>query len=531
MNGQGNIFPKNIKFDDEGRELLLSGVKKLSKAVKSTMGYAGQVVLIESPNHTHGLTASKDGVTVAKSIDLLDPVENLGVRIVKEAAERTVTDAGDGTTSSIVLSEALIEAGLKHITSDVNKTEVLRDLVEKTNDIVDGLKKNSKAVTKGKLKDVATISANNDKAIGKTIADVYKEVGSQGTVKVEQSPSDETYTQSTQGLKIDRGYSTNLFVNDHERDECVMSDVRVLVCDGEISNIMQIEHLLGGTLNGAMRLLIIAPVSNNILRTLASNVVKQGMKVCVITPPSFGYKQNELMGDIALSVGAKYFSEKTGDDLSLIELGDLGYADKVIVGGESTIVFKSKAEDSEELLERVAQLTIARDNSKKKADKDFISSRIASLTGGVGVIYSGGNTDLERKELFDRIEDAVCAVRSAQEEGIVAGGGYALYKQAMAFANDESVAGKILFQALKAPCLQILDNAGLDRIPSGVDFMNGEVYDLKNMEVGDAYQLGLIDPLKVIRCSLQNAMSVAVTLLSTNAVITMARSIEEGNQS
>ena len=516
--------PKNLIFDQEGRDKLIKGIESIAKAVKSTLGPSGQTVLIESPNHTHGITVTKDGVTVAKSVDLLDPVENLAVRMMKEAADRTATSAGDGTTTAIVLTEALVKAGLAELKVGVNKTEVLREMVELTKEVVASLKDNSRAVTKGKLKDVATISANNDSEIGNIIAKVYKAIGKNGIVTVDKSQTSETYFETTNGLKIDRGYSSNLFINDQKKDECVFDDVKVLVSDSEISNILQIENVLKPIVTKGDKLLIIAPCSQNVLNTLAANKIKRDMKICVVQPPSFGYKQHELMQDIALTLGATYYSEKTGDDLSHMTYEDLGKAKKIIVGGDSTVIIKEE-ESNEAIKERVSQLREAHDNAKRKDEKEFILSRIASLNGGIGVIYAGGNTDLEQKELYDRIDDAVCAVRSALEQGILPGGGTALTREAMKLDSKFTPAAKILASALRAPLKQILENAGDESFDDSWlkddGYHNG--YNVKTQTWGNMYEMGVIDPLKVTKSALENAVSVAVTILSTNAIITMAR--------
>jgi chaperonin GroEL len=382
------------------------------------------------------------------------------------------------------------------------------------------------------LIDVASISANNDREIGKIISEVYKDVGKTGIVTVEKSQNDETYAETTKGLKFDRGYMSSLFVNDQKKDECVFEDVMVLVADMEISNILQIENILKPIISEGKKLLIISPCSTNVVNTLAANTVKGNLKVCAVAPPSFGYKQHELMQDVALSVGATYFSEKTGDDLSIINFGDLGHAAKVIVSRDKTVIIKSDARTNEEATaERVKQLWDAHANSTKKAEKDFLLERIASLTGGIGVIYVGGQTDLEQKELYDRVDDAVCAVRSALEEGILPGAGKALLEESALLAvsaegsEERMIALNILSTALMAPFLQILDNAGLkakDIYPDGIE--NGQGYNLKTRQMGDLIKMGVIDPLKVTRSALQNAISVAVTILSTNAIVTMARS-------
>ena len=525
----GGYSPKDLHFEEQAREKLISGISKMARAVKSTLGPMGNTVLIESAAHTHGITVTKDGVTVAKSIQLLDPVENLAVQMMREAASRTAANAGDGTTTAIVLTEALVNKGIEELDYAENKPQVLRDMVDLTNEVVKSLKKRSKSVSKQKLLDVATISANNDEDVGKIIADTYNSVGKNGIVTVEKSQGSETGFETTNGLKIDRGYSSPLFINNHKKDECVMEDVHILVSDAEINNILVIENILKPIINEGKKLLIVAPCSQQVINTLAANVMKNGLKLCAIIPPSFGYKQHELMQDIALSVGATYYSEKTGDDLSVISFGDLGYAKKIIVGRDSSIILKDDEKvDNVAIKERVDQLWDAHKITTSKQDKEFILSRIASLTGGVGVIYVGGNTDLEQKELFDRVDDAVCAVRSALEEGILPGAGLALYQEGLKLLGSKNstkkIAKAILGGALKEPLLQIQRNAGIE---------NKRVYnedniglDVKNNQEGNLIDMGIIDPMKVTKQALQNAVSVAVTILSTNAIVTMARTYE-----
>jgi|TARA_R110000744_G_scaffold5910_1_gene20855 chaperonin GroEL len=533
----GGYSPKELTIGNDSQEKLLHGIEMISSAVKSTLGPMGQTVIIESPHHTHGITVTKDGVTVARSYDMADPVGNLAVKMMKEASSRTATSAGDGTTTAIVLTEALVKEGLSNITSGVNKTEVLRHLVSETDHLVSELKENSREVTDKRLLDVATISANNDKFIGKIISDCYKEVGKSGIVTVENSPTPDTFYETTKGIKIDKGYSSPLFINHHKKDECILEDVHILVCDAEISNILQIESILKPIIQDKKRLLIISPCTTNMISTLAANVQKRGLQVCTIQPPNFGYRQHELMQDIALSVGASYFSEKTGDDLSLIESADLGFASRVIVGRDSSVIFsESKSNPLVDL--RVEELWDSHKVTKAKHDKEFILQRIASLTGAFGVIHVGGNTDLEQKELYDRVDDAVCAVRSALEEGILPGAGMALAKICAPFnfkknnkkeTKELITARDILYQALQAPWKQILINAGLepedilkDHYLSAFEYG----YDLKTKEYGDLIEMGVIDPTKVTRSALQNAVSVAVTILSTNAIITMARTYD-----
>jgi chaperonin GroEL len=526
--------PKDLVFDKEGRDKLINGITTISKAVKSTLGPRGKTVLIESPNHTHGITVTKDGVTVAKSIFLLDPVENLAVKMMKEAADRTATSAGDGTTTSVVLTEAIVLQGQELLNEKHNVTEVIRHMNDITDVIVGRLEKRSKKVSGKTLRNVASISANNDSELGGIIANTYEQVGKDGIVTIEDSQTSETYTSVTNGIKIDRGYTSNMFVNDHKKDECILDDVLVLVTDQEISNILSIEKVLKPIIQQQKKLLIIGTCSQNVINTLAANVVQNNLKLCNIIPPQFGYKRNELMSDIALAVGAKYFSESTGDDLSLIDIEDLGRADKVIVGRDSTVIVRSEVA-SDEINERVAQLWDAHNLSDRKGDREFIKQRIASLTGGIGVIYVGGNSDLEQKERKDRVDDAVCAVRSALEEGILPGGGLALFSESYSIIADADdtiddisankyVAMHIMARAIQSPLLQIMTNAGLDGYEvMELAFVKDWGYDVKNEEYGDMFKMGIIDPLKVTKNALKNAVSVATTILSTNAIITITR--------
>jgi len=524
---QGYI-PKDLSFDESAREKLIKGISKISKAVKSTLGPRGQTVLIESPDHLGGITITKDGVTVAKSVFLDDPVENLSIQMMKDAASRTANVAGDGTTTAIVLTEALIKNGDEMIDKNQNKTEVIKQIQKLSNDVLADLDKCSKKIKKNDLLDVATISANNDKDIGQIISEAYKKVGVNGIVTVEKSMTSDTYAEVTNGIKVDRGYTSNLFINDQRKDECVLEDVKVLVCDTEISNLLQIESVLKPIINNQQKLLIIGQCSQNVINTLAANVVRNGLKFCNITPPNFGYKQHELMQDIAVSLGAKYFSEKTGDDLSLISPQDLGHADKIIVGKESSVIIRHN-QMTDEIEQRIKELKEQQSNTPRPADKKFINERIASLSGAIGCIYVGGNSDVEQKEKFDRVDDSVCAVKSALEEGIVVGGGLALYNIAKEMTKKKyknpntCLARHILVRSIVAPYEQILTNAGIDPDSVNVSTKKNYGFDVKNEKYGDMFKMGVIDPLKVTKNALLNAVSVATTILSTNAIVTHAR--------
>ena len=535
METQGGYIPKDLSFDDEARAKLISGIKKISKAVKSTLGPRGNTVIVESPEHVGGMTITKDGVTVARSIFLMDSIENLAVRMMKQASEATAMHAGDGTTTAIVLTEALVEAGMKWIKPRHNTAEVLKHINELSGLVVDHLKKGSKRLNKSRLLDVATISANNDREIGKIIADAYNKVGRDGIVTVERSQSEKTYAEVTHGIKIERGYSSNLFINNHKKDECVMDNVKVLVCDQDINNIMQIESILKPIINSQDKLLIIGSLTENVVNTLAANVVRNGLQFCHIPVPSFGYRSHELMQDIALAVGGKCFSEKFGDDLSVVRMEDLGTADKIIVGKDSTVVIKDN-QVTDEIAKRVEELREQQMNkSFTKAERDFVNERIASLVGGIACIYVGANSDIEQKEKFDRVDDSVCAVRSALQEGIIPGGGLPLYTLSKAMGcgcdspdndmlTDKDIAGEILREAMAAPMTQILSNAGKDvKSIMHDDLILNEGFNVKTEKYGDMFKMGVIDPLKVTKNALLNAVSVATTILSTNAIVTHAR--------
>ena len=510
---------KELTFNDAGRKRLLSGIEKISKAVKSTLGPLGRTVIIESQDHTRGLTVTKDGVTVAKSIELEDPVENLAVRMVKEAAERTANSAGDGTTTAIVLTEAMVSYGMELIGPDTNVTEFVRDIQQLSDEVCNRLTKRSKKVSGKTLNDVATISANNDREIGRLIADVYKMVCKDGIVTVEKSETDETFYEVTNGIKIDRGYTSRLFINNQKNDECVLEDVYILCTDLEINSILSIENVLKPIINQNKSLLIIGTCSQNMINTLGANVVKNSLKLCNIIPPQFGYKTKELMSDIALSVGGKYFSEATGDDLSIVNLEDLGHAKRVIIGKDQTVIVRDE-EVSGSVYERINELKQAMERASKKTDKDFIRDRIASLSGGVGVIYVGGGSDIEQKERYDRVEDAVCAVQSALDEGILPGGGVALADEAFHIDGDRDVDELMRF-VLTAPIIQIYENGNM-QVDLG-EYGNNCGLDLKTGKSGNMFKLGVIDPTKVSKNALKNATSVACTILSTNAIINYKR--------
>ena len=512
---------KKLTIGEDARAQLTKGIQLMAEAVKSTLGPCGNTVILESLEHIGGMTITKDGVTVARSIALEDPVQNLAVRIMRQASERTAAMAGDGTTTAIVIAEALILAGMDAglTLSQAKDLTILRDKA------VGMLKKQSKKVRLSDLESIATISANNDREIGAIIAKAYKDVGAEGIVTVQKAQGQTSYVETTMGMRFKRGYTNRMFVNDQRKDECILEDAYVLVSDTPINNILSIENVLKPVINGGKPLVIIADCSDAVQMTLAANVVKNGLKFCVVQPPSFGWRRQEQMGDLAFMLGGKYFSEQTGDDLSIATVGDLGIAKRIVVGREETIIIRPDS-DNEKFKSRVAELWEQHKNTERNDEREFILERIASLSGGMSVIYVGANTDVEQKELYDRVDDAVCAVRSALEEGVLPGGGVALKHIAETMELPNGVLQKSLdvFRvALKAPLRQIVANSGQNWVEVEKNIANcgpNFGFDVKNGKYGNMMAMGIIDPAKVTKNALVSATSVAVTLLGTNAIVT-----------
>jgi chaperonin GroEL len=518
------MIVKEIHFGDDGQKKLKSGIKKIAGAVKSTLGARGRTVLIESENHVGGITVTKDGVTVAKSINLYDPTENLAVIMMRQAADKTATVAGDGTTTSIVLAEAIIDAADKYISPDHNVTEVIRKINSITKNVVSNLEKRSKKVSGRRLYDVASISANNDQEVGKMIGDAFSEVS---LVTVENSMNSETRVEIINGMRIERGYTSPYFVNDQKKQECILENPYVLICDHEINNISNLEKILAPIVSQGRSLLIIGNLGPNALQTLNVNVYQGKIKACNIMPPSFGYRQKDLLKDLAVALGGTYFSEDTGDDLSIINLIDLGRASKIIVKKDMT-VFMHHAEFKEDIDNHLAELNGMINQTDDQVEREFLRERIANISGGIGVIYVGAQSDIEQKEKRDRIDDAVYAVMAALEEGILPGGGIALAECASLIDDNDDVASKIMYDALIAPFNQILINAGKNPKSIALNMFEnkGWGYDVKNEVAGDMIKMGIIDPTKVTKNALLNAVSVATTIMSTNAIITNVRADE-----
>jgi chaperonin GroEL len=517
------MIVKDIVFGSEGRQKLIKGVNTIADAVGSTLGARGRTVLIESEQHVGGITVTKDGVTVAKSINLMDPAENLAVMIMREASEKTANSAGDGTTTSMVLAQAIIHAATGLLTADDNVTQVLRDVQEAATIVADELTAMSTEITPDKLVDVATISANGDKEIGKIIADAYNQVGLSGVVTVGASETSDTYAEVVSGMKIDRGFASKYFVTDHKKQEAVLEKPYILVTDQPITNLNDILPILEFIHQGRHSLLIIGELDENSLNSLNVNKIKLGLKVSTVIPPSFGYKRHQIMQDIAIATGAKYFSEQTGDNLMMVTIDDCGQAGKVVSGRFNTIIFDAVGEGEERVQELQEQMSV----ESQAVEKEFLKERIANLGGGVAIIKVGANSDIEQKEKKDRVDDAVCAVKAALEEGILPGGGVAL-KDIAANLEVANKGTEILQLAMLAPMIKILSNAGIS--VDGSDFdkskqlsKEGVGINVSNGATCHMMSVGIIDPTKVTKEAIKNAVSVATTLLSTETVITNIR--------
>jgi chaperonin GroEL len=523
------MIPKHVYLGNSGREKLQAGIRKLAGAVKSTLGPYGRPVIMESDSHVGGKTITKDGVSVAKAINLYDPVENLAVSIVKEAANQTATVAGDGTTTSIVLTEAILDQSNLELTEQSNVTSVTKHMKDLTETICNNLDKRSKAVTKRRLKDVATISANNDKELGSVIADVFSKVK---VVSVEMSKTPSTYTEVIDGMKFDRGYTSPVMITNHDRETCELTNPYVLLTDIEITNIMALEHILKPILQDQSSLLIIGNMSNQARETFNFNIANGRIKGAHVTPPNFGYRQKEMMKDLEAALGGKFYSDDQGDGMHNISFEDLGRASKVVISRDRTILYRHPNVDRSELDTRLEELRSRIDSEMSLSERRDTEARIANIDGGVGIIYVGAESDIEAKEKFDRVDDAVRAVGAAMEEGILPGGGVALLWEASHLAPsdndnaDMTSAKNIIRLALESPIRQILTNAGMcDLHISDIAWNENYGYgmNVKTGEFGDMMKMGVIDPTLVTKSALKNAVSVATTIMMSQVIVTNMR--------
>ena len=518
---------KDLRFKGEAKEKLISGIDKLAQAVGSTLGPSGQCVLIEGDYGAPHIT--KDGVTVANSILLRDPVENLGVSLVKQAAKNTANKAGDGTTTSTVLAQAIIHA-YDAMGGDAFSFRDIKSGIEKFKDVViNELDKRAIDLDDEKLEQVSIISANGDQALGKLIADAFKSVGKDGVVTIEQSNNNETKVDVVEGTKISTTSIHPLFYTNQEKEIAELEKPLVFLSYSEIPNFLKIKNICEYAIKNKRPLLIISPLENQVTSALARNKMNGVIKVNVVDPPSFGMKRKDLLEDLALLLGAKVFDESLGDSIDSITPEMLGSADKAISDIDGTVLVMDKSEEVLEKIEAIRELLKEEDHPVLSA---HLKQRLGLLNGGVSIIKVGADTEVEMKEKLDRVDDSVAAVNAAKKEGILPGGGSTLACIAgsdweLELNQGELRGLEILQSSLTSPYLKIMSNAGLD--PKGYKFSKyGEGVDATDGKVKDMIEAGIIDPAMVTKQALLNAVSVATTVLSTDCVISNMRA-DEGN--
>ena len=520
---------KQLLFSEDARKKLLSGVEQISKAVKTTLGPCGRMVMMDKKYGSPVIT--KDGVSVAKEIELQDPYENMGAQFVREVASKTNDDAGDGTTTATVLSYALVREGIKSVAAGMRPIEIKRGMDKAVKLAVDEIKKNAKPV-KGAddITNIATISANNDSEIGKMLADAIEKVGKDGVITVEESKNMEMTVDTVEGMQFDRGYISSYFVTDRERMEAAFDDAYVLIYDKKISAMKDLLPILEKVANAGKALVIICEdVEGEALTTLVLNTIRGTIKVCAVKAPGFGDRRKDMLQDIAILTGGQVISEELGLKLETCGTEVLGKAKSIKIDKDNTTIVGG-AGASKAIKDRVAEIKTAIEKSTSSYDKEQLQKRLAKLAGGVAVINVGANTETEMKEMKFRVEDTIAATRAALEEGIVSGGGLALIEASKALneipadlTEDEKVGFKIVRRALEEPMRQIAENAGLDGsviAERAKSEKKGVGYNARTGEWVNMLEAGIIDPAKVTCSALKNAASVAGTLLTTECAIT-----------
>jgi chaperonin GroEL len=519
---------KTIKFKEEARQKILKGVRTLAEAVKVTLGPKGRNVVIDKSYGTPHIT--KDGVTVAKEIELEDKFENMGAQMVKEVASKTADKAGDGTTTATVLAEAIYAEGLRNVAAGANPLDLKRGMEKALKVVVQELEKRSKKVEdRNEIAQVATISANNDKEIGEIIAQAMERVGRDGTITVEEGKGFETELDVVKGMKFDRGYVSSYFITNPESQECVLEDAYVLIYDKKITSIKEIIPLLQSVVETGRPLLIISEdIEGEALATLVVNRLRAGLKVCAVKAPGFGDRRKAMLQDIAIVTGAELISEEIGLKLESTTIEQLGRVKKAVMTKDETTLVEGAA-SKEAIQDRAAQIKRQIEEATSDYDKEKLLERLAKLVGGVAVIHVGAATEIEMKEKKDRVDDAQRATAAAVEEGILPGGGTAyvrcipsVSKLADSLDGDEKTGARIMIKALSSPLRQIAENAGqegsiilqqVEKLPEkhGYNALTGDYVDM--------IVAGILDPTKVVRCALENAVSIASMLLTTEAIV------------
>jgi chaperonin GroEL len=522
--------PKEVRFSDDARQRMLKGVNVLANAVKVTLGPKGRNVVLEKSFGAP--TVTKDGVSVAKEIELEDKFENMGVQMVKEVASQTSDLAGDGTTTATVLAQAIFREGLKSVAAGFNPMDLKRGIDKATAGIIDELKKLSQPCKDDKsIAQVGTISANADEEIGKIIAEAMSKVGKEGVITVEEGSGLANELDVVEGMQFDRGYLSLYFINDQATQSANLENPLILIHDKKISNIRELLPLLEAVAKSGRPLLIIAEdLEGEALATLVVNNIRGIVKVAAVKAPGFGDRRKAMLQDIAILTGGQVISEEVGLSLEKASLNDLGEAKKVQVAKENTTIIDGAGKKSD-IKGRIDQINKEIEESTSDYDREKLQERVAKLAGGVAVIKVGAGTEIEMKEKKARVEDALHATRAAVEEGVVPGGGVALLRALKGIANlkganeDQTVGVNILRKAIEEPLRQIVGNAGTDASVVLNAVLNGKGnygFDAATGEYGDMVKLGIIDPTKVTRLALQNAASVAGLLLTTEAMIAEA---------
>lgn len=519
---------KDIKFDVEARDLLKQGVDKLANAVKITLGPKGRNVVIEKKFGAPQIT--KDGVTVAKEIELEDAFENTGAQLVKSVASKTGDDAGDGTTTATILTQAIVSEGLKNVTAGANPMDLKRGIDKAVSAVVEYIKAHAEQVGDNydKIEQVATVSANNDAEIGKLLADAMRKVSKNGVITIEESKSRDTNIGVVEGMQFDRGYLSSYFVTDTDKMESVMENPYILIYEKKISNIKEFLPILQNAAESGRPLLVIAEdVDSEALTTLVVNRLRAGLKICAVKAPGFGDRRKAMLEDIAILTGGVVISEEKGLKLEQATLEMLGSAEKVTITKDYTTVVNGGGQ-SENIQARINQIKAEIENTTSSYDKEKLQERLAKLSGGVAVLYVGANSEVEMKEKKDRVDDALCATRAAIEEGVVAGGGITYIRALDALKGvkgvntDEQTGINIVERAIEEPLRQIVTNAGgegavvVDKVRQGKDDYG---YNARTDSYEDLRKEGIVDPAKVARVALENAASIAGMFLTTECLI------------
>ena len=519
---------KDIKYNMDARDLLKKGVDQLANAVKVTLGPKGRNVVIEKKFGAPQIT--KDGVTVAKEVELENKFENTGAQLVKSVASKTGDDAGDGTTTATILTQAIVNEGLKNVTAGANPMDLKRGIDKAVAAVVAFIKDHAEQVDDNydKIEQVATVSANNDAEIGKLLADAMRKVSKDGVITIEESKSRDTNIGVVEGMQFDRGYLSGYFMTDADKMECVMDNPYILLYDKKISNLKEFLPILQPAAESGRPLLVIAEdVDSEALTTLVVNRLRGGLKICAVKAPGFGDRRKAMLEDIAVLTGGVVISEEKGLKLEQATLDMLGSADKVTVNKDNTTIVNGHGEKAN-IQDRVAQIKNEIENTKSSYDKEKLQERLAKLAGGVAVLYVGANSEVEMKEKKDRVDDALCATRAAIEEGIVAGGGTTYIRALEALKDmkgdnaDETTGIRIVERAIEEPLRQIVANAGGEGSVVVNKVREGEGdfgYNARKDVYEDMRQAGIVDPAKVERVALENAASIAGLFLTTECVL------------